>query len=107
MPRTSAARAFWRQRRLPCSGSRAAPEEAVFQSLNLGHDAGFQRFAAIQTFARLLDDAGLDRVTGRERLQFGARGIVCFVGLAPFRFQMAHLSIELEIETAHGVSLLS
>src|ERR1700728_4811863 len=80
------------------------PENAVFEAFYLRHDPGFERLGSVHTFAGQNDERGVRLGSGRERLIFGARDDAGLIGLAPLQFQIVHMGIEIEVETAHRLS---
>src|SRR5580658_6398768 len=77
-------------------------EYAVFEAFDLGHDPGLQRLGALQAFARAIEKFCVGLGSTRQRSVIGARDDAGFVGLAPFHFQVVHVGVEVEVETAHG-----
>src|SRR5208282_5969001 len=67
----------------------------VFEPLDFRHDSRFERFGALQAFARSVEQLRLGLLFGRQGLLFRARDYAGLIALPPFEFQMIHLTVEL------------
>jgi hypothetical protein len=77
-------------------------KHGVFETLDFPHDSGFLCFGTIQAFARHVEKVGVGLGVCRKGLIVAARDDAGLVCLPPFQFQIVHLRIEVDVETAHG-----